>query len=200
MSANMLLALLARYGDRPPVPVKGAVTISPPIEQALVSEAFGQGFNRVYDAYFLVKLRQKMARRAALNPEDARVVEEAEIARQVRNLREFDNRITARSLGLEDALAYYRAASAGDRLGDIRVPTLLIHAQDDPFIPFEMYRKRMDLIRSNPSLITSFPEHGGHVGFMGAPLVPQSEPWMDEFWAENQALRFTRWLSETQRP
>ena len=47
--------------------------ISPPIEQTLVSEAFGQGFNRVYDAYFMVKLRAKMARRAEVHPDDPRV-------------------------------------------------------------------------------------------------------------------------------
>lgn len=196
MSANMLLALLARYGDRAPAPVRGAVTISPPIEQTQVSEAFGQGFNRVYDAYFLVKLRQKMARRAELAPDNPQLAEEAELARQARNLREFDDRITARNLGVEDATAYYRAASAGDRLGDIRVPTLLIHAQDDPFLPFEMFRSRMDVIAHNPALITSFPAHGGHVGFLSAPFAPVSEPWMDEYWAENQAVRFVRWLAE----
>lgn len=196
MSANMLLALLARYGDQAPEPVRGAVTISPPIEQTQVSEAFGKGFNRIYDAYFLVKLRQKMARRAELAPDDARAAEEAELARRVRNLREFDDRITARSLGVEDAYAYYRAASSGDRLADIRVPTLLIHAQDDPFLPFSMFQSRMDVIARNPALITSFPEHGGHVGFLGAPFTPVSEPWMDEYWAENQAVRFVRWLTQ----
>jgi predicted alpha/beta-fold hydrolase len=194
MSANMLLGLLARYGDRPPEGLRGAVAISPPIEQALVSEAFGQGFNRVYDAFFLVKLRAKMARKAAVSPQPEAYAEAAALAREARNLREFDDRITARNLGLDDAMAYYRSVSAGDRLGDVRVPTLLIHAQDDPFIPFAMFERRMALIRANPALTADFPQHGGHVGFMGLPLGPRAEPWMDEYWAENQAVRYARWL------
>lgn len=196
MSANMLLNLLARYGAHPPVPLLGAVTISPPIEQTLVSQAFAQGFNRVYDAYFLVKLRQKMVRRASLHPDEPERAEAAAIARQVRNLREFDDRITSKLLGVEDAYAYYRSVSAGDRLGEVRVPTLLIHAQDDPFLPFTMFERRMGAIAANPALTTSFPEHGGHVGFLERPHAGGREAWMDEYWAENQALRFVRWLDQ----
>lgn len=196
MSANMLLNLLARYGDRPPVPLLGAVAISPPIEQTLVSQAFSQGFNRVYDAFFLGKLRQKMARRSALRPDQPERAEAAAIAREVKNLREFDDRITAKILGVPDAYAYYEAVSAGDRLGDVRLPTLLIHAQDDPFLPFDMFARRMKAIEANPALRPVFPRHGGHVGFMELPLGPQREAWMDGYWAENQALRFVRWLAE----
>lgn len=196
MSANMLLSLLASYGDRPPVPLLGAVAISPPIEQTLVSEAFAQGFNKVYDAYFLVKLRQKRERRARLAPDEPERAEAAAIARRVKNLREFDDAITSKSLGLENAEAYYRAASAGDRLGQVRVPTLLIHAQDDPFLPFSMFERRMAMIEANPALTTSFPRHGGHVGFVEWLHAIGREGWMDGYWAENQALRFVRWLDE----
>jgi predicted alpha/beta-fold hydrolase len=196
MSANMLLNLLARYGDRPPVPLLGAVAISPPIEQTLVSQAFGEGFNRVYDAYFLVKLRAKMARRAALRPDRPEVAEAARLARRVKTLREFDDRITSQLLGVPDALAYYEAVSAGDRLGDVRVPTLIIHAQDDPFLPFAMFERRLAAIAANPALTTLFPAQGGHVGFMERPRAPGREAWMDGYWAENQALRYVRWLAE----
>jgi predicted alpha/beta-fold hydrolase len=196
MSANMLLNLLARYGDRPPVPLLGAVAISPPIEQTLVSRAFGEGFNRVYDAYFLVKLRAKMARRAALRPNQPEVAELARIARRVKTLREFDDRITSKLLGVPDAVAYYEAVSAGDRLGEVKVPTLLLHAQDDPFLPFAMFERRMAAIEANPALTTLFPAHGGHVGFMERPQAPGREAWMDGYWAENQALRYVRWLAE----
>jgi predicted alpha/beta-fold hydrolase len=196
MSANMLLNLLARYGDRPPVPLLGAVAVSPPIEQTLVSRAFGEGFNRVYDAYFLKKLRAKMDRRAALRPHVPEAAEAARVARRVKTLREFDDRITSQLLGVPDAVAYYEAVSAGDRLAEVRVPTLLIHAQDDPFLPFAMFERRLALIKANAALTPIFPAHGGHVGFMEAPRAPGREAWMDGYWAENQALRYVRWLAE----
>jgi predicted alpha/beta-fold hydrolase len=195
MSANMLLGLLARYGDRPPAPVKGAVALSPPIEHEVVSEAFSQGFNKVYDAYFLTKLRTRMTRKAAVSPDWPGAGEMAALSQRVRSLREFDEVITAKALGLENASAYYRLVSAGDRLADVRVPTLIIHAKDDPFIPYSMFERRRAMFEANPALIPIFPEFGGHVGFMAFPYAPRAEAWMDEFWAENQALRFARWIA-----
>ncbi len=106
----------------------------------------------------------------------------ADIGR-VRTIREFDERYTARHCGFLNAADYYAQSSALPLLGRIRVPTLIIHAQDDPFIPFEPLRS--SAVRENPHIILLGPEHGGHVGFVGAETEGE-----DRFWAENRVVQF----------
>ncbi|WP_234272433.1 alpha/beta fold hydrolase family protein [Billgrantia zhangzhouensis] len=78
-------------------------------------------------------------------------------------LRGYDDAITAPLHGFQDAADYYRRASAGRLLGDIELPTLVLHAADDPFMPaglFERLPRPADAVRLEIS------RHGGHVGFM----------------------------------
>lgn len=190
LGGNMLLRLLADAGDDVPGGVIGAVAVSSPIDMAMTSKAIGRGLNRAYELFFLTLLKQKLRRKVRLSPGGERFLPFVREFGRIRSLRDWDDRITAPFAGFESADAYYASASSGPDLGRIRVPTLLLHAQDDPFIPFEMYQERNAEIDANLWLCPAYPLHGGHVGFWAAPGTWGDEPWMDERWSENEAVRF----------
>jgi predicted alpha/beta-fold hydrolase len=99
-----------------------------------------------------------------------------------RTFREFDDAATAPLHGFRDADHYYTASSSAHYLAGIRVPTLLLHSADDPFLPSDAIPRAA--ARDNPFITAAFTEHGGHVGFVAG------TPWAPEFWAEAEAARF----------
>jgi predicted alpha/beta-fold hydrolase len=108
----------------------------------------------------------------------------------VRTIRDFDERYTAVDGGYKDADDYYRRASALRLIPSIRVPSLIIHAQDDPFIPFQPLFDAD--VTSNPYVLLLAPPRGGHVGFVAA----DTNNGEDRFWAENRAVEFCRLVNE----
>lgn len=191
LGANKLLKLVASYGENPPERLAAAVAISPPIDYILANEALGRGLNLGYDKFFLARLRKKMPVIAGLHPGDTAVAAHAEAGRRAKRLRDFDAVFTAPMGGFTDAFAYYQQAGAGPDLGKLRVPTLIVAAEDDPFIPFSMFRVAAPAIAANPCITPLYTKQGGHVGFM-AGSGPVAEPWMDRFWFEDAALLFMR--------
>jgi hypothetical protein len=103
-------------------------------------------------------------------------------------VREFDELYTARLHGFRDAADYYARASALQFVGRIRVPTLIVHAQDDPFIPFASLRHPS--IEANPNVILLAPARGGHVAFIARPTGGE-----DRYWAENRVVEFFQLLN-----
>lgn len=196
LGANLLLRLLADAGATPPAGLAGAVAVSPPVDMSMTGVALDRGLNRGYSAYFLGLLKRKMRRKYRLSPGGEELAPIIAKLRRVRTLRAFDELVTAPLSGYADAEAYYAHASSGDDLDRIQVPTLLIHAQDDPFLPFAMYAPRTEAIAANPYLATLFPAHGGHVGFLMPKGRPVRLPWMDEWWAENEAIAYLLALHE----
>lgn len=190
LGANLLLRLLADAGDQPPAGLEGAVAVSPPIEMEAVGEAFRHGLNWGYEQFFLKSLKRKLERKVRLSPGGQEFAPVVAMLASIKTLRQFDDLVTAPCNGYVDARDYYTRASSGDDLHRIAVPTLIVHAQDDPFLPYGMYAPRMEAIRSNSHLTALFPEHGGHVGFLSRPGAPRREPWMDERWAENEAIAY----------
>jgi len=109
----------------------------------------------------------------------------------VRTLREFDDRFTAPANGFVDAEDYYFRASSLRVAAKIRIPTLVIHAEDDPFIPITPLRD--PAIADNPYILLLAPKHGGHVAFISADKG--DDP--DRFWAENRVIEFCKLATET---
>ena len=101
----------------------------------------------------------------------------------MRTIRDFDERFTARHGGYENADDYYARTSSLPLISAIQKPALIIHALDDPFIPFEPLRHPS--IAENPYIILLATETGGHVGFVGADAEGE-----DRFWAENRVVEF----------
>lgn len=134
--------------------------------------------SRVYVRRFLTSLRQK----AALKESALRELCDYDAIQRARSFREFDHAATAPLHGFESAADYYARSSSKPLLDRIRVPTLLIHALDDPFLPPDALPH--DAVRGNAHLESAWTPRGGHVGFIGG------TPWRPVFWAERQAVRF----------
>jgi len=156
LGGNMLLKFLAEHGRE--FPILGAASVSAPIDLAAASRRFLAPRNRVYHARLLAGMR-----REALAPGAATTPEEARIVREARSIWEFDERLVAPRNGFRDAAHYYAENHALRFLPEIRIPTLVIHALDDPWIPGRLYQ-RVDW-RANPALVPRLPAGGGHVGF-----------------------------------
>lgn len=177
MGANQSLKLTGEFGDDVPPQLKGVVAVSPPIDLELCSEAIREPRNFIYDRRFLKSLKARMQRKSQLFPG---IVDLERLAR-ARKLWDFDEVVTAPHFGFRDARDYYRQASSLPYLSRIRVPTLLIHAQDDPFIPFAPFASLPKL----EFVALLAPRHGGHVGFWQGRQAAA-----DNYWAEQAAVDY----------
>jgi predicted alpha/beta-fold hydrolase len=189
LGGNMSLKLAGEYGADFPQALKGVATVSPSVELAASADRIEQRANWIYQRKFIRSLKRRMREAATLYPERY----DASELRRVRTLREFDERYTAPHGGFRDANDYYARSSALPLISRIRVPTLIIHAQDDPFIPFASLRHPS--VAANPSIILLAPAHGGHVGFVGDGQTGGE----DRFWAENRLIEFCRRMNEGMR-
>ncbi|MDR3747089.1 MAG: alpha/beta fold hydrolase [Acidobacteriota bacterium] len=178
MGGNMILKMLGEWGAQVPPQVKAAVGISPAIDLAASADALHDPANRMYEARFLWSLRQRIKRKAALYPRHF----EVEYLRGIRSLRDFDDQITARYCGFADAEDYYQRSASSKVLDRIAVPTLVVHADDDPFIRV-LPETREKLLR-NPHITYVETERGGHCAF-----IAESNGY-DGRWAERQAIAF----------
>ncbi len=176
LGGNVLLKYLGECGGGA-LP-RAAVAVSVPFDLAAGATRMERGMGRVYTARFLRTLRAKYeAKRRLIGDavDDRRVL-------SARTFREFDDAATAPLHGFRDADHYYTASSSARYLAGIRVPTLLLHSADDPFLPSDAIPRAA--ARDNPCITAAFTEHGGHVGFVAG------TPWAPEFWAEAEAARF----------
>ena len=101
----------------------------------------------------------------------------------IRTMRDFDHRYTAPDGGYTSAEDYYHQAGAGHVLSSIQVPTLIIAAQNDPFIPYPIFTAPN--IGENPWIRLIAPQFGGHCGFF-----QRRHPGEDAYWAENRLMEF----------
>jgi len=157
LGANVLLKSLGELSANHPL--KAAAAISAPFDLKEGSLAIGKGFNKVYEKYFLLTLKQKLEQKRKVYPDLPRF--------DGRTLYEFDDQVTAPVHGFRDADDYYATSSCGPYVSRIRKPALVIHSRLDPLCPFEMVPKQD--IRQNPMLNAVFTNDGGHVGFASRP-------------------------------
>jgi uncharacterized protein len=182
MGGNVLLKYLGEGRDRAPLDAAAAVSV--PFDLMEGSRAIEAGaMGRVYTHYFLRSLREKVDRKVGL----LEPLLDLDRVRRARTLREYDEAATAPLHGFAGADEYYRASSSVKFLDDIRVPTLLLQAHDDPFLPSEFLPRK--LVADNPFLLPTFTQAGGHVGF-----VEGEVPWRPTFWAESEAARYLQKL------
>ena len=175
MGGNQALKLAGEWAAKAPRHVLGISAISAPIDLEVCARRLGEPRNRVYERHFLRLLTARYRRKAALFPGRFSL----DALPRVRSIVGFDDYITAPAFGFQGAQDYYQRSSALPYLGEVRLPTLLIQAQDDPFIPFESFR-----VPPNPVIRVLAPRHGGHVAFL-ARCKPR-------FWAAEQVIRFCK--------
>ncbi|MDP2478934.1 MAG: alpha/beta fold hydrolase [Candidatus Palauibacterales bacterium] len=179
LGANVLLRYLEERGAAARELVRAAVAISVPFDLSGAADRMERVPGRLYGATFLRSLRRSVeakARRRDLELPLAAV-------RAARTLRQFDRALTAPLHGFESVEAYYARSSSGRALDRVRVPTLVIQALDDPFLPAGAVPA--PALFDNPWIHPVLHERGGHVGF-----VEGRTPWSARFWAELEAARF----------
>jgi predicted alpha/beta-fold hydrolase len=178
MGGNLVLKAAAELSDENLQAFRGAAVVCPTMHLAACSDAIHQRGNILYERYFVRNMKRRYQRKMELFPQ----VFARNGMERVRSIREFDDAITAPLSGYGNAVNYYDRASAMHALERIRVPTLVITAQDDPMVPFDSVRQPALLANSNITLLT--PEHGGHCAFIARYTGDE------RFWAESRIGEF----------
>src|SRR5215472_12652582 len=179
MGGNLVLKLAGDWGrdSTTPPELKAVAAVSPAADLGPSADAMHEPANRIYEYKFLVSLMRRIRRKAELFPDLYKVP-----ARWPRTIREFDDVVTAPYCGFTGADDYYHRAAAARVVDRIAVPTLIIHALDDPFIRLTLETRAK--ILSNPNITLLETEHGGHCAFLAQPNG------YDGRWAERQMINF----------
>jgi predicted alpha/beta-fold hydrolase len=178
MGGNLILYRAGTWGKDAPPQLKAVAAVSPAMDLAASADALGEAQNFAYQWHFVRRLKARFRHKAALHPERY----DAARTKGIRSIREFDDKITAPYSGFLGADDYYARCSAAQYLGGIAVPTLIVHALDDPFIRVSAETRARAL--ANPNITYIETEHGGHCAFLADPNG------YDGRWAEREVVRF----------
>jgi hypothetical protein len=147
-----------------------AAAVCAPVDLMAAGAALGRGFNLVYTRAFLATMRTKAEEKLSRFPG----LFDAAAMRRARTLREFDDVVTAPLHGFRDTDDYWTRASSKPVLGGIRVPTLMLNARNDPFLPESALPGPSEV---SGAVRCEFPEEGGHAAFVSGPF-PGDIDWM----------------------
>ncbi len=182
MGGNLALKMAGELGNGRPTRLRGIVAVAPCLDLAACCDALSERRNFLYNRHFVRSLKRRMRRKAGLFPEVYRANGLMAKLAHAGNVREFDDAITAPLSGFRDAADYYQRSSAMHFLQAIRVPTLIVAAQDDPFVPFRIFQT--PAIRENSNIQLVAPRHGGHCAFISR------ESGDERFWCEARIVEF----------
>ncbi len=180
MGGNLVLKMAGEARGEFPA-LQGVATVCPNIHPAACVAALEQRRNWIYHEHFMVKLKARLQRKEKLFPGRW----DLSLYQQIHTMSQFDDAYTAPDGGYHDAADYYEQSGSRHVLKHIRVPTLIITSQDDPFIPIDSFN--ISAIHSNPHIQLVTPDHGGHCGF-----IQRSQENEDGHWAENRIVEFIR--------
>src|SRR5713226_1073545 len=180
MGGNLVLKMAGELGEAAPRQLRGVAAVCPSLDLAACADALERGENILYRNHFVGSLMRHYRRKARLFPRRYSL----DGLPKIRTLREFDDVITAPLSGYRDAVDYYFRASALRVMGQIRVPTLILASQDDPFVPLQSFSD--PAITTNPKISLITPQHGGHCAFISRTAG------VERFWAEARVVEFFR--------
>jgi predicted alpha/beta-fold hydrolase len=160
LGGNVALKLAGELGAQARDLLAGVIAVSAPIELAAGAEALELRENRLYQNRFVDRLKARIRRKHLQSPE----IYTLEHLPKVRTVIDFDNYYTAPLFGFGTAANYFRTQSSNQFLENIQISTLMIHAKDDPLVPFRIYNH--PAIPKNPHLKLVAADHGGHLGFL----------------------------------
>jgi predicted alpha/beta-fold hydrolase len=178
MGGNLVLKLAGEWETGGPPQFRAVVAVCPSMNLAASADALHLAGNRLYELYFMWQLRRRLIRKARLFPGKFDVTR----LRGVNTLRDFDDKVTAYYCGFEGASDYYQRAAAANVVDRIAVPTLILHAANDPFI--RILPETRQKILSNSNITFSESEDGGHCSFLSQPDGD------DGRWAERRVIEF----------
>lgn len=209
LGGNLVLKLAGEYGDKPPKEILAVCAVSPSVDLSASADLIMKRSNWIYQRDFVRRLKRRVRANHKLYPD----VYDLSGLVGARTIKDFDDRFTARAHGFADADDYYYRSSSLRVVDKIRIPTLIIHAEDDPFIPFAPLRD--PAVANNPYILLVDPKQGGHVAFISdksslqksAESLQNSTPSSetnselstqnsalseDRFWAENRVIEFCK--------
>jgi hypothetical protein len=178
MGGNLVLKLAGEWGGKHGL-LCAVAAVCPSIDLAPGADALHEGFNRLYEWKFLRGLLARYERKTKLFPG---IYASRKSIGPVRSIREFDDKIVARYWGFRDADDYYDRAAAARVVNQIAVPTLVLHAKDDPFIRL-LPETRAKLL-ANPHVTLIETSHGGHCAYLSR------DHGNEIHWAEATVMRF----------
>jgi uncharacterized protein len=179
LGGNLALKLAGELGNDAPPELKAVCAVSPTMELGVCVEALERRSNVVYQWNFVRNLKARMRRKVAAFPGAYAL----DALPGIWTVRRFDEVYTAPHHGFRDAADYYHRASAMRVVDRIRVPTLILTAEDDPFVPSAPFRD--PAVTNHASVTTIVTPHGGHCAFVEHPA-----PGYDGYWAEREIVRF----------
>jgi predicted alpha/beta-fold hydrolase len=161
MGGNLVLKTAGEWADHGPAEFRAVAAVCPALDLAASADALHEPGNRLYEQYFLWKLKARMREKARCFPGKY----DLSRMRGVRSLREFDDRVTAFYCGFEGAADYYARAAAANVVDKISVPAYILYATNDPFI--RILPQTREKIRRNRNITFIETEDGGHCSFIG---------------------------------
>ena len=180
MGGNLVLKAAGELGSSEAA-LAGTIAVCPNIDPTQCAKALEEPRNWLYHYHFLTKLKARMKRKAALFPGRWDLTE----LDRIHIISEFDHRYTAPDGGYASGPDYYDCAGSRHVLEKIAVPTTIVTAQDDPFIPYSMFG--LAAIKRNPLIRLAAPHYGGHCGFIQGARSNE-----DRFWVENRIVESIR--------
>ena len=176
LGGNVLLKWLGENPDQ--TLAKKAVAISVPFELNIAAHRLERGLSRLYQAHLLYKLRRSTRSKAA------RMALPIDVSRlsRIKSFRQFDDQVTAPLHGFDGVDDYYRRASSRPFIKNIKTPTLILHAVDDPFMTPDAVPEAYEL---GPGVQLELSKCGGHVGFVGGIL-----PWKPRYWIDERVCAY----------
>lgn len=170
LGGNALLKWLGETGGSKQK-ISKAVAVSAPVDLKATAVALDKGLNRfLYTPMFVDSLRAKALQLSARFPG---LLDEKRV-RRARTIHDIDNAVTAILYGASDATDYYHRNAAKPWLKNITVPTLIINARNDPFLP-EQFLPHPHEVSAHVTL--DYPQQGGHIGFY-SPFVNHEKSWL----------------------
>ncbi len=180
MGGNLVLKMAGELGGGAPVQLRGVAGICPAVDLAACADALEWRQNLIYEWSFVRGLKARMRRKVQLYPDRYTL----NGLNRIRTVREFDDIITAPNCGYRDADDYYFRASALREVDRIHVPTLILTAEDDPFVPYRIFQDAA--ITGNPAIHFEAPPRGGHCAFIS------NHAGEHRYWAESRIVEFCR--------
>jgi len=175
MGGNVTLKYLGQFADSVPDVVRGAVTFSVPVDLFASAIRLEDLENKIYMIRFLKMLGEKVKVKSEMYPDKISY----DGYSKIKNFKQFDDRYTSKIHGFKDAEDYWIQSSSLQFLSKIKIPALLVNAQNDPFLTEECFPK--EIAEKSHNFYFEFPDSGGHCGF-----VTDSE----FYWSEERALEF----------
>jgi uncharacterized protein len=171
LSGNIVLKLLGEAPEALPANVTKAAAICPAIDLGRCVRSLVGPFQRAYDRYFVRVLSRQIHTNCRLRPD----VVPLKTPRRMKSIFDFDDFYTGPVCGFGSADNYYASSSAARLIERIRIPTLILAAEDDPLVTIACFKE----LRTPPNVLLHITPHGGHLGFIGKKGVDPDSRWMD---------------------